>query len=166
TLFAEGLEVVHHPTGAEHGREGALFSLRSLLKAQDPTLSHEPLATLGDSLGLFRMSLSASGAGAADWMSDIGATQIDQIILIEVDPDGRCRRSEDFAADRLGDAVARLYERDADLLPDGPERARAAATARAVAAMLVSLNEESRASALASDVEFVDHRLLGFGSGR
>ncbi|TML92433.1 MAG: adenylate cyclase, partial [Actinobacteria bacterium] len=49
TLFAEGLEVVHHLTGAEHGREGALFSLRSLLKAQDPTLSHEPLATLGDS---------------------------------------------------------------------------------------------------------------------
>src|SRR5439155_6068125 len=87
TLFADDLKVVNHPTGAEHGREGALFSLRALLKAQDPAVSHEPLATLGDSLGLFRMSVSASGAGAADWMSDIGATQIDQIILIEVDPD-------------------------------------------------------------------------------
>src|SRR2546425_12499947 len=59
---------------------------------------------------------------------------MDEIILIEVDPDGRRRRSEDFAADRLGDAVARLYERYADLLPDGPARVRAAATARAVVA--------------------------------
>src|SRR5207244_2099120 len=80
--------------------------------------------------------------------------------------DGRRQRAELFAADRLGDAVARLYERYAELLPDGPACARAAAPARAVAAMLVSLDEESRASALASDVEFADHRLLGFGSGR
>ena len=136
TLLADDLEAVHHPTGAEHGREGMLFSLRALLKAQDSTCLHEPLATLGDSLGLYRMTVSASGAGPAsgplfDWMPDIGAHQFDQIILIEVDPHGRRRRSEVFAAERLGEAVARLYERYADLLPDGPERARAAATARA-----------------------------------
>src|SRR5207244_262567 len=62
TLFADGMEDVHHPTGTEHGREGLLFSFRSLLKARDPTLRHEPLATLGDSLGLYRMSVSTSGA--------------------------------------------------------------------------------------------------------
>ncbi|MGH9670631.1 MAG: hypothetical protein ACRD3A_11035, partial [Terriglobales bacterium] len=60
-----------------------------------------------------------------------------QIILIEADAQGRHRRQEAFAADRLGDAVARLYERYADLLPDGPARARAAATARSVAAPMV-----------------------------
>src|SRR5207244_9910579 len=55
-LFADDLEVVHHPTGAEHGREGSLLSFRSLLKARAPRLSHEPLATLGDSLAPYRVS--------------------------------------------------------------------------------------------------------------
>src|SRR5207245_838021 len=62
SLFADDVEIVHHPTGAEHGREGLLYSFRSLLKAQDPTCRHEPLATLGESLGLFSLSWSASGA--------------------------------------------------------------------------------------------------------
>ena len=48
--------------------------------------------------------------------------------------------SEIFAADRLGDAVARLYERYAELLPDGPARARAAATARSVAAVVAPVD--------------------------
>ena len=48
----------------------------------------------------------------------------------------RVRRLEIFAPDRLGDAIARLYERYAELLPDGPERTRAAATARSVAVLL------------------------------
>ena len=61
--------------------------------------------------------------------------EFDEISLLEVDDCGRWLRSEIFAADRLGDAVARLYERYAELLPDGPERERAAATARSVAAM-------------------------------
>ena len=63
-------------------------------------------------------------------------TRREAIDLIEVDAQGRRRRVECFAADRLGDAIVRLYERYADLLPDGPARTRAAATARAVAAVL------------------------------
>ena len=38
------------------------------------------------------------------------------------------------AVEHLGDAIVRLYERYAELLPDGPEQARAAATAHSVAA--------------------------------
>ena len=40
---------------------------------------------------------------------------------------------EIFAADHLGDAIARLYERYAEQLPEGPERERAAVAALAVA---------------------------------
>src|SRR5207247_10977256 len=71
-----------------------------------------------------------------------------------------------FAVDRLGDAIARLYERHADLLPDGPARARAAATARSIAAMMAPTEDFDRYNAaIAPTVEFVDHRTVGIGSG-
>src|SRR5439155_671414 len=91
-----------------------------LLSAQDATLLHEPLATLGDSLALCRVSTSASGFAGGTF--DVGAYEREQIILVEVDAHGRGQQSELFAADRLGDAVVRLYERYADLFPDGPAR--------------------------------------------
>src|SRR5262249_78078 len=63
---------------------------------------------------------------------------------------------------RLNDAVVRLYERYAELLPAGPERTRAAATARSVA---VTAEDFDRwAATLAPHVEFVDRRAVGFGS--
>src|SRR5262249_59675677 len=92
---------------------------------------HEPLATLGDSLTLCREWSSASGVAGKTF--DVGAFEIEAVILVEVDAQGRRRAIEVFAADRLGAAVVRLYERYADLLPDGPARARAAATARSIA---------------------------------
>src|SRR5262249_17390402 len=58
-------------------------------------------------------------------------------------------------------AVARLYERYAELLPDGPERARAAATARSVAVL-----PTPDRWAFAPDAEATDHRTVGFGSLR
>ena len=69
------------------------------------------------------------------------------------------RRGELFATERLGDAMARLYERYADLLLDGPARVRAAATARSVATMLGPFDPRM-GDAFASSVEFVDHRAL------
>ena len=164
TLFADDVEVVDHTTGATYDRQGALATWRSLLRARDPTYRHEPLATLGDSLALCRQSMSASGFAGRTF--DVGAYESEQIVLIEVDAQGRRRRAEVFAADRLGDAVARLYERYAELLPDGPERTRAAATARSVAAMLGPFDLDRYATAFAPDVEFVDHRTVGFGSAR
>ena len=52
-----------------------------------------------------------------------------------------------------------MYERYADLIPDGPERARAAATARSV----VALGPPDRWP-FAPGIEFVDHRTVGLGS--
>jgi len=61
----------------------------------------------------------------------------------------------------LGDAVVRLYERYAELLPDGPERTRAAATARSFSG--IAAFEVGRwAAAVAPAIEVVDHRTLGY----
>src|SRR5262249_57885460 len=76
-----------------------------------------------------------AASGVVGARCEVGPYRRDVVALIEVDSSGRRRRTEDFAIDRLGDAVARLYERYAELLPDGPARTRAAATARSVAAL-------------------------------
>jgi hypothetical protein len=83
-----------------------------------------------------------------------------------VDASGRRRHVEFLAPNRLGDAVARLYERYAELLPENAGRARAEATARSVAAILGPFDLERYAGAIDSEVEFVDHRRMGFPSGR
>src|SRR5262249_17475124 len=164
-LFAEDEEVVEHTTGATYGRSGSLsFLRRQLVGTQGLTRRTEPLATLGDSLAVCRMSVSGSGAGGRTF--DVGAFDMDNVCLFEVDPQGRRRRSEVYAAERLGDAVARLYERYAELLPDGPERARAAATARSVAIELGPFDLDRHAKALSPAMECVDHRTLGTWSAR
>src|SRR5215475_9394407 len=113
-------------------------SWRSLLHAQEPTSRHEPIATLGESLALCRRSVSGRGFAGAQF--DVGAYGKEEIALTEVDTHGRQTRYEDFAEDRLGDAIARLYERYADRFPVGPERMLAAVTARSVAASLGPLS--------------------------
>src|SRR5262249_55453989 len=145
TLLTDEYELVDHTTGVTYDRAGALYTLRSLQGAQDPTSWHEPLATLGEALALCRWSTSASGFTGGTF--DVGAYEREQIDLTEVDEHGRRRRVELFAADRLGDAIARLYERYADLLPDGPERARAAATARSVAVVMGPIDPDCFATA-------------------
>src|SRR5262249_56425192 len=93
-----------------------------LVKAKDATIRIEGLATLGESLALGRQSVWASGAPGRTW--DVGPLESESVQLIEVDGEGRRARSEIFAPDRLGDAVARLYERYAALLPEGAARGR------------------------------------------
>jgi class 3 adenylate cyclase/ketosteroid isomerase-like protein len=163
-VFADGAKSVHHPTGAVYDGRGSIRTMRSLLSAKDPMFHNEPLATLGESLALSRLSWSASGLRSGKF--DVGAYEGEEVIQIEVDGRGQRTHAEMFAADRLGDAVARLYERYADLLPDGPARTRAATMARSVAAMLGPCDPDRYATALARDVEAVDHRTIGFATQR
>jgi hypothetical protein len=163
TLMGDPMELVDHPTGAVYDRQGQLASLHSMLSAEGLRFRQEPLATLGDSLVLCRRSVSASGL-ARGREFDVGAYEMRAIDLFEVDARGRHRRVESFAADRLGDAVARLYERYAELLPDGAERERAAATARSVAVMLGEPDPERWATSWAPAIEFTDARTVGLGS--
>src|SRR5262249_37927988 len=130
-LYATDFEAVNHPTGGlTYGREGALATWRSVHAAGDVTLLHEPLATLGDSLALCRLSYAGSGASGRRF--DFGPYESRAILLVEVDVGSRRRREERFAEQHLGDAIVRLYERYAELLPDGPERNRAATISRTV----------------------------------
>src|SRR5262249_20072368 len=86
-LLADDMEVVHHPTGATYDRQGSLAHWRSAFQAQDLTFTIEALATLGDSLALCRSS--RSGSRAAGRKFDISAYEQVDIVVIEVDAQGR-----------------------------------------------------------------------------
>src|SRR4029453_7489047 len=107
---------------------------------------------------------SWSGSGLVAGNLDVGSFENVHIELSGPDEQGRPNRNEVFASDHLGDAVARLYERYAERLPDGPERTRAAAAARTVAAYLGPLDLDRMAAVMAPGIEFVDHRPVGFVS--
>jgi class 3 adenylate cyclase/ketosteroid isomerase-like protein len=164
TVFAEGSEGVDHTTETTWDYQGMLATWRALLRSREPKARHEPLATLGDSLALCRVSTSASGFSGRTF--DVGAYEREEAVLIEVDAQGRRRRTEGFAADRLGDAIARFYQRYAELLPESAARVRAAATGRSLKALLGPFELARLAPALAPSIEFVDHRVAGMEPAR
>src|SRR5262249_49705971 len=138
---------------------------KGTLGSEEGACGHEPLVTLGDSIALCRQWTSASGFAGKKF--DVGAWEREAVILVEVDAEGRRRATEVFAPNHLGAAVARLCARYAELLPDGPARTRAAATARSVAAMTGPFDLDRYATAMGPSLEFVDHRsVVGIGSTR
>ena len=160
----EDMESIDHPSGSSYGREAIVASLRRFFRSHDPHYEAEPLATLGDFLVLARRHTSASGGGAGRF--DVGAYENEVLELFEVDESGKTSRTEVFAADKLGAAVARLYERFAELLPEGPQRERAAATARSVAGWIGPIDPDRLATTMTPSMEMVDHRNLGTWSTR
>jgi class 3 adenylate cyclase len=158
-LCAEHWSEIDHPTGASYGREEARTSLRSLLDHDEPYMSHEPLATLGERLALGRRKTGARATGGGRF--DVGAWEREELALLEVDGDACILASEVFAADHLGDALARLYERWAEQLPEGPARARAAAIGRSIAAYNGAIDPDRIATVLDPASRNVDHRVFG-----
>jgi SnoaL-like domain len=124
----------------------------------------EVLATLGERLVLVRHQLSAGELRDDTW--DFGKCELPQLVLSEVDPRGRSRHVEFFAGDHLGDAIVGLYDRYAETLPEGSGNARAAATARTVAALpIFGVPDVDRYfAALAPDLDFADHRTAAIGA--
>jgi hypothetical protein len=93
------------------------------------------------------------------------------LVLFEADARGPCRRIEIFAAGHLDDAIVRLYDRHAELIPAASGGARtAAATAASIATVLVASLDADRyganAAVVSPAIEFVDHRTLGMPAGR
>ena len=158
-LVAESMQVIHHPTGRAYGRAELVESWRQLLKAKGIAVREEILATLGDSLALSRQLIAFDSIGD-EGAGSFGAVDLENLILREVDGTGRTNRSELFAVDHLGDAVARLYARYAELLPDGPARHRAATAARSLAAFAQQADPDRIATALAPSFDCIDHRSL------
>jgi ketosteroid isomerase-like protein len=160
-VLAEALAVVDHANGADYGRDGVLTSFQRLLRMDDPTMHHEPLATLGESLALFRRRIGGRGGRL-----DVGAYERDEVCVYEVDADGRFRHVETFAAERLRAAVVRLYERYAERLPDGPARTLGSSVARSLATYDGALDADRIASGLAPSFVCVDHRTLSTWSAQ
>ena len=119
--MADDFECISHPTGTTFGRE-ILEYWRAIFTAETLTYPHELLASLGKTLMLCRGRMSLGGL-VADGVS-FGPSSYEEVVLTEVDAQGEASRVELFASDRLGDAVARLYARHAELLPAGLERRR------------------------------------------
>jgi tetratricopeptide (TPR) repeat protein len=169
SVFAEDCQVIDHRFGVTYGREGALRSLHGFMRIAEPQYRYELLATLGDALALCRQSMSASAAAPQITLLDTGAWEVESFALVEVDVGGRRRRTELFAADRLAEAIARLYERHAELIPDACERVQSLANARFVVRFAegptVALDPVDP-SPLAPNIEVVDHRTVGTWSVR
>ena len=155
---------MHHPTKTIATDRDGRRAYENLLSAQDLVFAHEPLATLGESLALCRGRISFQRLDTGDVAA--AATHTDSIMLAETDARGLRRRTEFFAVDRLADAAVRLYERYAALLGDDGARERAATTARSLAAVLGPFELDRYAAGIAPDVIFMDHRVVGFPSGR
>lgn len=159
--WSDDIVVLDHPTGSSYGYEAHVRSFRQLARSREPNLRLDVLATLGDALVLCRSTLGARGRASGNF--DVAEWEREETVVFELGEAGRCRRIEIFAGERLGDAVGRLYERHAALLPDGRERARAAAIARSVATIV---HEPPDRAPFAPQAEARDHRTVGFGYAR
>src|SRR5262249_15318278 len=116
---ADDFECISHKTGTVIGRE-IIEYWQSLFRANDLTYPHEAIATLGEALMLCRGRMSVGGL-VEDGVS-FGPSSYEELVLVEVNERGQTSRVELFADDRLGAALARLYERHAELLPPGSAR--------------------------------------------
>ena len=165
SLIPEDAVAIHHPTHTVYREGDQRAAYASLLAADELTFRHVLLATLGERLALaFGEVTFQSMAGVSGVR--YGAANMDSLLVAEVDGEGRRSRTEFFAPERLGDALACLYERYAAHQTDGAARDVATAIAAAARAHLGWLGVEAIAATLAPDLAFVDHRTVGFGAAR
>src|SRR5262249_10625202 len=120
-LLADESEPADHQTGATVVRPARSAGARLLFAIPDSQSTHEPIATLGDSLALGRESYRATGDALG---VDAGELEGTRLTILEAGPDGRARRGGKFGAGRPRRARVRPFERPAQLLPrrGGPER--------------------------------------------
>ena len=152
-------EEISHPTGATYGREVMLRSVESFLRLPDATARHELLATLADRLWLLRRWMGASAAGRTSF--DVGEFEKEEIGVHEVDEYGLALHNETFAADRLGNALVRLYERYGEMLPEGTGRTRFAGIARSLAAFNGPVDLDRLRAAYDPSFQNCDRRVFG-----
>jgi len=163
-LYRDDYREIDHPTGTQFGWGAALASIQLFSRSESAYLRVEPLAALGERLALARRTVGARETGGERF--DVGEYETRRWQLGEIDSSGRVSSVEVFAENRLGDAIARLYARFAELLPEGAERTRAEATARSVAAVVLSTDPDRLALALDASVWIADNRVLHTWSSR
>src|SRR5262245_60043397 len=111
-LLGDG-QVLHRVTGRSYSTDEIFSAFRWMVeRSAGLAFGHEPIAALGASLALARYRESGSKL-----MGDIpiGPFEVGGMVLIDADSEARLTRVEAFAPDKVGDAVARLYQRYAEL---------------------------------------------------
>jgi ketosteroid isomerase-like protein len=164
--MSDSLVYVHHSTGTTFGKPETMATWLGAFQAEQLAYQMELLATLGESLVLGRQRTSISGL-AGESFEDFGPAQMDGLIVAE-DAGTGFQRAEEFGLDRLGPAIVRLFERYAEILPEGPERGHRTTAARVMALVLSA--EPGNLDDLRADIdpgfESVDRRPLRTWSGR
>ncbi|MGJ8668753.1 MAG: nuclear transport factor 2 family protein [Oceanococcus sp.] len=157
SMFIDSYKEIDHPTGSTIDKAGTIASLERLFRSQEPYYQIEVLATLGDALQLGRHVFGATSATSKNF--DVGAYE-----NVRIQIDDREEGIEVFDTKHLGDAVARLYERYAASLPEGPEQAKATGLAKIIQAGTGRIDHERLKPHWSGDVQLVDHRTAGMGS--
>jgi len=164
--FPDDQKVVEHAMGRSFGKRANLATWKAAFEVERLDFRRETVATLGERLSLELTTTSVEGLAALeldDAIAAFGPSVVTDACVIEADDQHRLRHADVFPAERLADAVVRLFERHAELRPDGAERERASATAQAVAGMLTLSPHLQIDDVMGPDVEIVDHRRVGYG---
>ena len=144
-MLAEDAVTFDHRFQTAHDREAVIATWRMLTDGQDPIVLRETLATLGERHALTRCR----------WQTAGGRHFVEWLRVARVDSQGRLVRFEQFNADDLNEALARLTEMYAeDELP--PERQ---AFWREV-----DLQIRRGAPVWSEDAVVSDHRQVGLGT--
>ncbi|TFH25446.1 MAG: DUF4440 domain-containing protein [Myxococcales bacterium] len=162
-LLSDDHVLVHHTTGVTSGKRENIARWTAAFRAGQLPCRGEIVAALGFDLALVRASTVVSGLEGGDFAA-FGPTEFQEVLIAETDGSDGISRVEVFAADRLGEAVARFYQRYAERLPEGQARDHAVTTAHAVLGMFTVSPEYQVDDVMMPDVEIVDHRLVGYGT--
>src|SRR5262249_44721737 len=79
--FADAMQTLHHPTGVVFGRNGLMDTFERLVQSDGLRFHREPLATLGDILGLWRQLVSFDSTDSP--LGPIGAVELETVMLEE-----------------------------------------------------------------------------------
>lgn len=159
-LIGDGFHFEHHQTGVHYGLEAFAHTWRGILAAKHVAFAPQLLAGLGKSLALQRHVLTLDGVSGANYQH-MGQAEVEELSVLEIGADGKCLRVDSFAGDRLGAAVACVYERFALSHPPGPARDRAMASARVMHAHEGPIAPERIRAALDPAHRCIDHREFG-----
>jgi ketosteroid isomerase-like protein len=137
----------------ESGRDEWLAAFRPIVEMTSGAPKLEVLATRGDRLALVRMLWRGAGG-------DVGPSEIDWLLLIELGIDGRHRAVVTFDA---GDTDSPYAELDERFMDEGSADLRVVAWVRDFAAAFEQRDWDAVAAGYAPDFVGHDHRLVSWG---
>jgi ketosteroid isomerase-like protein len=159
-LLAEDLQFEHWPTGASYTGREFMATWRGAFKAKHLEFELEVIASLGDFMAVHRHHVTVEGVRDSA-MADFGRAELDEIVVVEADAFGKCRRMDLYAPEKLGDGIVRLYEGYAAGLPQGAARTRSSGIAASMMTYNGAIDLDRVAAVTDPSSSNVDHRVFG-----